>query len=636
MYRLLKNVLKGRLFFLFFMTIPSFFPHASVRSGQDKFIDDLDQALAQRKILFAHAPTGLGKTASALAVAVEHAIRSKKKVLFLTNRHTQHRLAIDTLALMRTKTGREIITADLIGKRWMCSQDVAGLFGNEFNEFCKTVVEKGECEFYTTVRDKKTLSVEGKAALASLKQQPPQHTEEICAFAKEKTMCGYELAIALAKDAHVIVCDYFYIFNPNIQNSFFAKLEVELGDLILVVDEGHNLPSRIMDMLSSTLTSTMLRNTILEAKKYGYGGVVKWLQEILQIFHEIAVFPSSSSDPEIKIAKNQFRDAIQRGVDYDLLIDELEMAADEIRKKQRKSFCSSVASFLQAWKSEEEGFARILSKYPGKNGPVISLRHLCLDPSFITRSIFSQIHAGVVMSGTLKPLSIYKDVLGVPDALEKEYASPFPLENRATLIIPETSTKFTTRSDLMFQAIADHCSNLARLIPGNIAFFFPSYDLRDKIAYFIQTPKQKFWEKREMVKEEKEQLLASFYAERQFGGGLLGVTGANFAEGVVFPGDLLNGVVVVGLPLAKPDLVTKELIAYYDRKFGKGWDYGYIYPAMNKCFQSACRCIRSETDRGAIIFLDERFAWQNYFCCFPREGLRVTKGYEPILREFFG
>ena len=83
-------------------------------------------------------------------------------------------------------------------------------FGNEFNEFCKTVVEKGECEFYTTVRDKKTLSVEGKAALASLKQQPPQHTEEICAFAKEKTMCGYELAIALAKDAHVIVCDYFF------------------------------------------------------------------------------------------------------------------------------------------------------------------------------------------------------------------------------------------------------------------------------------------------------------------------------------------------------------------------------------------------------------------------------------------
>ncbi|MBI4152846.1 ATP-dependent DNA helicase [Candidatus Woesearchaeota archaeon] len=617
------------------MTIPPFFPHASVRSGQDTFIDDLDQALTQKKILLAHAPTGLGKTASALAVAVEQALRSKKKVIFLTNRHTQHRLAIDTLALMRAKTGKDIITADLIGKRWMCSQDVAGLFGNEFNEFCKAVVEKGECEFYTTVRDKKTLSVEGKAALASLKQQPPRHTEEICAFAKEKTMCGYELAIALAKDAQVIVCDYFYIFNPNIQNSFLAKLEVELEDLILIVDEGHNLPSRIMDMLSSTLTSTMLRNTIIEAKKYGYVGVINWLQEILQILNGIAVFPSSSADLEIKISKDQFQKAIQTKVNYDALIDELEMAADEIRKKQRKSFCGSVASFLQAWKGEDEGFARILSESPGKNGPVISLRYLCLDSSLITRPIFARIHAGVVMSGTLKPLSMYKDVLGVPHALEKEYASPFPLANRVTLIIPETSTKFTTRSDLMFQAIAGRCSNLARLIPGNIAFFFPSYDLRDKIASFIQTSKQKFWEKREMVKEEKEQLLASFYAERRLGGVLLGVTGANFAEGVDFPGDLLNGVVVVGLPLAKPDLLTKELIAYYDRKFGKGWDYGYIYPAMNKCFQSAGRCIRSETDRGAIVFLDERFAWHNYFSCFPREGLRVTKEYESILQEFF-
>ena len=74
---------------------------------------------------------------------------------------------------------------------------------------------------------------------------------------------------------------------------------------------------------------------------------------------------------------------------------------------------------------------------------------------------------------------------------------------------------------------------------------------------------------------------------------------------------------------------------YYDQKFSRGWDYGYIYPAMSKCLQSAGRCIRSETDKGAVIFLDERFAWKSYYDCFPREGLIVSKDYEKLLTQFF-
>jgi len=139
-----------------------------------------------------------------------------------------------------------------------------------------------------------------------------------------------------------------------------------------------------------------------------------------------------------------------------------------------------------------------------------------------------------------------------------------------------------------------------------------------------------------MSKEEKENFLEEFKSERKKGGVLLGVSGANFAEGVDLPGDLLNGVVVVGLPLGKPDLKTREVINYYEKKFGQGWDYGYIFPAMTKCIQSAGRCIRSETDKGAVIFLDERFAWERYYNCFPdRVGLRVTKEYEKLLRDFF-
>ena len=116
---------------------------------------------------------------------------------------------------------------------------------------------------------------------------------------------------------------------------------------------------------------------------------------------------------------------------------------------------------------------------------------------------------------------------------------------------------------------------------------------------------------------------------------LLGVAGANFAEGIDLPGDFLQTVVIVGLPLASPDLKTKETIKYYDNKFDKGWDYAYLFPAMNKCLQSAGRCIRSGTDIGAIVYLEERFAWKRYYDHLPKERLIVTKNFYHMLEKFF-
>ncbi len=613
-----------------------FFPHQAIREGQDQLIQDLDAAFTDGKILLAHAPTGSGKTAAALSVAVKHAIEKKKRIFFLTNRHTQHRLAIDTLRLINQKLSPPISCIDLIGKRWMCSQEVAGLLGNEFNEYCKAVVEKGECEFYNRVRSKNSLTVEAKALVEQLQKHTAFHNEELVEWGKEKRMCSYEIAMAFAKKATIVIGDYNYVFNHFIQQNLFTKIGIELEDVILIVDEGHNLPGRITDMLSSVLTSVMLKNGMQEAKKYSYGGIAGWLQEISRIILKLADFPAGIEDREKLITREQLLDPLQKIILYDNLIAELETAADEVRKTQRKSYLGGIALFLQSWKGPDEGFARILLERRGKYEPGYVLSYSCLDPSIVSTEIFRRVHAGIVMSGTLKPTFMYKDVLGIEQSREQEYRSPFPPENKLSLIIPETSTKYTLRGETMYQLIAQKCSELSRLIPGNVAFFFPSYTLRDQIGGLFRSPKKLFWEKKEMNKEEKEELLNAFRRERELGGVLLGVAGANFAEGIDLPGDLLNGVIVTGLPLAKPDLKTREVIKYYDQKFGKGWDYGYVYPAMNKCLQSTGRCIRSETDKGAIIYLDERFAWPNYYCCFPAEGLIVSKQYASLLNRFFG
>ena len=78
------------------------------------------------------------------------------------------------------------------------------------------------------------------------------------------------------------------------------------------------------------------------------------------------------------------------------------------------------------------------------------------------------------------------------------------------------------------------------------------------------------------------------------------------------------------------------MINYYEKRFGKGWDYGYILPALTKVLQNAGRCIRSETDKGVIVFLDERYAWQRYLSCFPSDmDVNITLDYNNKIIEFF-
>ena len=139
-----------------------------------------------------------------------------------------------------------------------------------------------------------------------------------------------------------------------------------------------------------------------------------------------------------------------------------------------------------------------------------------------------------------------------------------------------------------------------------------------------------------MNKNDKTEMIDNFKNYNKIGAVLLGVSGGSFGEGIDLPGDYLNGVVIAGLPLGKPDLETQELIKYYDKRFGRGWDYGYIYPAILKTMQNAGRCIRSSKDKGVIIFLDERFAWQNYLKCFPDEWkIRITRTPISIIENFF-
>ena len=238
------------------------------------------------------------------------------------------------------------------------------------------------------------------------------------------------------------------------------------------------------------------------------------------------------------------------------------------------------------------------------------------------------------MSGTLTPLEMFRDVLGVKGDV-KEFPSPFPASNRLNLIVPNVTTKYSERSPEQFKMIAESLAEICNEIPGNTLVFFPSYFLRDQVALTFEDKCHKtiFKEVPGLQKEEKTELLERFKSYKETGAVLLGVAAGSFGEGIDLPGDLLKGVVIVGLPLNKPDLETEALIKYYDNKFNKGWDYGYILPAISMVQQNAGRCIRSETDKGVVVYMDKRYAWPSYMKSFT--NIEVTMDYKNKIKAFF-
>ncbi len=637
------NLINGLSFYIIMLSEEELkrilFPHNKIRDIQVDLALAVDDVIKKKKHMVVHAPTGLGKTAATIAPALANAIEKDLTVFFLTSRHTQHKIVIDTLKLIRDKHGIMFGCVDIVGKKWMCPvPGVDNLNSGEFSDYCKSQRVDMKCEFYANTNEKSNkLSLKAKKLIGELRQLSPLDTDSVMDLCSDDKICPYEISIALARKAKVIIGDYYYIFNETIRNNLFNRIGLDLEKCVIIVDEGHNLPTRIRELLTDRLTTIMLSRAIKEAKKYGYNETISNLQLISDAVNSLS---SGLKEGEEKLAsKDDFIRLISKSVDYDDLIADLEFIAEAVKSSQKQSYIGSIAYFLEQWAGNDDGFTRIVSLSNGMRGPIAVLSYRCLDPSIVSGEIISQSHSTILMSGTLTPTDMYRNLLGFPENTEdRSFKSPFPIDNRLSLIIPKTTTKFTARNEKQFMEISKICAEIVNEVPGNSAIFFPSYYLRDSVnRYFTSLcRKTTFLEMPTLTKQEKSEMLAKFKQYKDVGAVLLGAASGSFGEGIDLPGDLLKCVVIVGLPLQKPDLETKQLISYYDLKFGKGWDYGYLFPAFNKSLQNAGRCIRSKKDKGVTIFLDERYNWPNYFRCFPADvGIRTTHLYIDRIRDFF-
>jgi len=616
------------------------FPYEDVRKGQDDFIRQVFNSIEKKENIMVSAPTGLGKTVSGLAPALYKAKQNNLSVIVLTSRQTQANQVIKTIKDINSKLqenpnikqkDKEINYLAFIGKRNMCVHSQRDLYPpQDFNDFCKKMKETGKCKHYKNVKNS-DLEPQIKEIL-DISSRDFFNVEGFVNLAGSNNFCPYELAAKKAYKADVIICDYNYLFASGIKENFFGKIGRDLNECILIIDEAHNLPDRVRSSHTHKLNSEIIRNALSELKDF-----VKekefdpYIQNLQSTIDDIYFDKVLGEKTEYIMTRAEFLDKyMSKFNDTISLRDIIEKLFDISRlvKEQRViSFIGRVAAFMDKWHDlDEESYLRILEKKVLRDKTVLSLEIKCIDSSELASDVINNSYSTIIMSATLSPINMYKDILGVKKLTTLELDSPFAKKNQMTLVFDDVTTKYTHRTQDMFNKYASHITNLlVTLEDKNAIIFFPSYDLLEKISFCIDTKnllRKVLKEKRYMTKEEKEEYVEIFKGEKETVSEkskvLFAVTSGSFAEGLDLPQEMLELVIVVGLPLGMPDLFTKSVIAHFDKKFKKGQMYGYINPAMNKIIQAAGRCIRTETDKGIVALMDNRFMWTIYAQNFPK------------------
>jgi DNA excision repair protein ERCC-2 len=291
-----------------------------------------------------------------------------------------------------------------------------------------------------------------------------------------------------------------------------------------------------------------------------------------------------------------------------------------------------VALTLLSWPQlDTPGYVKVATRLPRP-----ALEAYALDASVPAQPI-RDCHVSIHLSGTLAPLEEYRDSLGLgAEARCLDVPSFFPPGHRKLLFDPTVTTQLEAmRTDpRAIQRIADRVVEVLACLPVKTAVFFPSFPLMQKVleaGLHSQLPPNAFIEYAKVPTRDLWRSIEGWKKDPT-GTVLLGVSGGRLAEGIDYPDEELEAVVIVGVPYPRPTAKRQALERYLDRTTGHGWEYAVRAPARRAILQACGRMIRSELDRGIVIVLDRRAS--DFDDCLP--GIEPIRDLEATARTFYG
>lgn len=592
------------------------FPFA-YREGQRQMVSSVYHSISSGKQIFIQAPTGVGKTMSTIFPAVRAVGEGKgETVFYLTAKTITRTVAEEAYGILQEK-GLWFKVLTLTAKEKLC--------------FCeKTECNPQNCPYaeghYDRIND---------AVYELWTTQNTYDRETLRNHAEKWHVCPFEMSLDLALWVDGVICDYNYVFDPNVHLKRFFGEGVK-GNYIFLIDEAHNLVERGREMYSAAICKEDILEVKKKVKNYSPGlsrALEKVNRQLLELKKTCEKYEILENPGAVSLGMLQ----VMGELDKFLEEPPNEEVVDEIL-----DFYFCVRDFLNIDELVDENY--VVYTENGEDGK-FWMKLFCVNPAANLGAFLGKGISTVFFSATLLPMTYYRKLLSVREDDYGIYVqSPFDRKKRCILIGYDVSSRYTRRNYEEYRRIAEYIARTIWQKKGNYMAFFPSYRLMEEVKAVYETEFSVDWvrcisQTSGMNEREKEEFLEEFSNQD---GTLVGfcVMGGVFSEGIDLMGDRLIGAIVVGTGLPQIGTEREILKNYYDTRGENGFDYAYRYPGMNKVLQASGRVIRTQEDIGMILLLDERFRNTDYRSLFPVEWTDrkfcTIENIEDILSGFWG
>ncbi len=558
------------------------FPYPAFRTGQKYLSQNVYSAIKQNANLMVEAATGIGKTISTVFPSIKAMGEElTEKIFYLTAKSTLKKACNDQLYLMKQK-GLIIKSIEITAKNKICIND-------------KVKCNPNDCEFakghFDRVND----------CIVDILNNEDIIVEDIIKkYAFKHKVCPLELELDLSNFCDIIICDYNYVFDPIVVLKRF--FETPYLKMTLLVDESHNLVSRGRDMYSYSLNFNQIMDccdVLLDDKKEGR--IKKSLKNLaLQI-----------SDESMEKDVTTYKDLSINLIEYCVKAKESmrKFLVEEHDKEYYDKILDiyfEINKFLKISDFYDDSFVTLIKKEDGN----IFYDIMCLNTHNIFKNILKSCKSNIFFSATLSPMNYFADVLGLEKFYNIRLESPFPKENLKVNLV-KLSTRYNDR-DITKYKIADILKKLNEK-KGNKLVFFPSYSYLESV--FELCDFDVLIQERTLNEMERLEFLSRFTTNSNVMA--FCVLGGVFSEGVDLSGDRLNTVAIISVGLPGISVENNLIKKYFDDNGKNGFDYAYVYPGMNKVHQAGGRLIRTETDKGELFLIDDRFSTYPYKSLLP-------------------
>lgn len=565
------------------------------REGQRDLAVAVYKTISRKKRLFIQAPTGIGKTLSTIFPAVQAMGAGKaSKVFYLTAKTITRTVAEEAFRILRSR-GLVFTAVTITAKEKLCP------------------MEKAECNPEACPYAKGHFDRVNEAVFDILHLEQEMDRETVLRYAEKYRVCPFEFCLDISSWTDGIICDYNYVFDPNVRlKRYFA--DGASGDYLFLVDEAHNLVSRAREMYSASV----YKEDFLEVKRIIKGKSPRLERQLDRCNKLLLSMKRECGDWQLLEDVTGLAAGIMTAFSY--METFMEEFPEFPERETALDFYFCLRDFLNVYE-ELDGHYRIYEE--NREDGSFLVRLFCVDPSRLLSRCMDQGASTILFSATLLPVRYYKTLLS---GNQEDYAvyvnSPFPEENRLLMVAEDVSSRYTRRSPSEYRKVADYIRIVTQSRPGNYMVFFPSYQYMGEIEEILEEEPLKadlLVQGQGMGEAEKAEFLEEFEKERSHSLAAFCVMGGVFSEGIDLKEERLIGVIVVGTGLPMVCVEQEVLKGYFDETEEKGFDFSYQYPGMNKVLQAAGRVIRTPGDRGVILLLDDRFLRRDHLELFPRE-----------------